>query len=75
MNGTAVRWWLLLLQKPGDWIEFEPAELGITRKTLVNYVNTISARRTESFYSTFRGTGQRVGVRLVLPAGGEHGKA
>lgn len=71
MNGTAVRWWLLLLRKPGDWIEFEPEDFGITRKSLVNYVNTISARRTTSFYKTFRGEGQKVGVRLVHPAGGE----
>lgn len=74
MNGQAVRWWLLLLRKPGDWIEFEPADFGITRKTLVNYVNTISARRTETVYKTFRGKGERVGVRLVLPAGGNHAR-
>ena len=73
MNGTAVRWWLLLLQKPGDWIEFDPAELGITRKTLISYVNTISARRTETVYKTFRSKGDRVGVRLVLPIGGCRG--
>lgn len=72
MNGTAVRWWLLLLQKPGDWIEFEPADYGITRKTLVNYVNTISACRTQSFFKTFRTEGERVGVRLVRPVGDTH---
>lgn len=73
MNGTAIRWWLLLLRKPGDFMVFEPADFGITRKTLVNYVNTISARRTFGCYKTFRCEGERVGVRFVLPAGGEHG--
>lgn len=70
MNGMSVRFWLLLLRKPGQWIEFDAAEMGVKVDTLFNYIE-IENSHSGGRYKACRLDGQRVGVRRVH-AGGEN---
>lgn len=72
MNGTAVRWWLLLLRKPGQWMEFDAAAMGVTQKTLFNYIE-IENMRAGGRYKACSIDPNRVGVRRVHSPGGRHG--
>ena len=72
VNGQAVRYWLLLLQNPGEWIEFNACDYGITVKTLFAYIEAESFR-SGGIYRACRIDTWRVGVRRVQPAGGGHG--
>lgn len=71
MNGKSVRYWLLMLRKPGQWIEFDAAAMGVTQKTLFDYVE-LENRRANGRYKACSIDDNRIGVRFVHPAGGKH---
>jgi hypothetical protein len=71
LNGASVRYWLLLLTKPGQCIEFDAAQLGVTVKTLFNYIE-IENGRSGGRYKACSTGGTGVGVRRVH-AGGDRG--
>lgn len=73
MNAGSVRYWLLLLRKPGQCMVFDAREYGITVKTLVAYIEACSGRRGGVF-KTCRIGNWLVGVRRVRTSGGEHAK-
>ena len=63
-----LNYWLLLLRKPGQWMEFDAAELGISRKTLLNYIE-VENMRTGGRYKVSAIKGDRIGVRRVHAGG------
>ena len=67
-----IRYWLLLLQKPGQWIEFDATQYGITLKTLFAYIEAESSR-AGGRYKAYRLGRYRVGVRLLRTKRSEHG--
>ena len=69
MNGVSVRYWLLLLRKPGQWMEFDAAEMGVTRKSLLNRIE-IESMRAGGRYKACTIGDTRVGVRRVHPSRG-----
>lgn len=71
MGAASVRYWLLMLRKPGQWMEFDAAQLGVTVKTLFNYIETENGRSGGRYKACSTG-GTGVGVRRVR-TGGERG--
>jgi hypothetical protein len=71
LNGVCIRYWLLLLQKPGQWIEFDARQYGITIKTLFAYIEAESIRAGGRYKAYSIGL-SRVGVRLLRTQGGKH---
>lgn len=61
-------WWLMIL-KPGQCIEFNPAEFGVSKDTTIAYVETINRSYGVPRYKLCSASGQAVGVRR-LRAGG-----
>lgn len=69
MKGVTVRYWLLLLRKPGQWMEFDAADFGVKVDTLVNYIDIENMRSGGRYKSCSMG-GTRVGVRRVNTGNG-----